>query len=242
MSYYDSKQKMRVAMCLIYLDSAPSDWLLRLRNWHIPAAVSPLHDRDTWDTDKYSITYKVDSDGDIILKDGKPVPMVDENGEIIRILRHKKGEYKKAHYHVMLAYGNSTTAKVFMRIINDIGGVVHDWDHMEVCSVPAMYRYFAHLDDKDKFQYDINDVILLGGFDPINYQTYVEKNEPFNDCLKVLKEHPEIRDYRSLAYYFKGRDNRLFYFVMNHTLALTGIFKSDQYTNTEKRKEHRKIV
>ena len=103
MSYYDPRQKMRVAMCLVYPDSAPSDWVLRLRNWHVPAVISPLHDHDTWDSDKYSIVYETDSEGDILLKDGYPVPKVDENGEVIRILRHKKGDYKKAHFHVMIS-------------------------------------------------------------------------------------------------------------------------------------------
>ena len=228
-------------MCEIYPDSAPSDWIMRLRRWHIPCAISPLHDKDTYDSDKIIICWKLNEKGEVIIKDGQPVPETDEDGNVKTILKHKCGDYKKPHFHVMIAYGNATTAKTFMKIIDDIGGVVPPWEHMEVCSVPSMYRYFAHLDDPDKHQYDIDDVILLGGFDPVNYETYMEKNKPFEDILKDLKDHPEIHDYRSLAYYYKGRDNKLFYFVMNHTMALKGIFSSDNYS-TKHSKEEKHIV
>lgn len=218
-------EKLRVAMCEIYPDSAPNDWMLRLRHWHIPAAISPLHDKDTYDSDKKTVMYKIDDKTkEPIYKNGEPVPCTDSNGEIVYEVHHVKGEYKKPHYHVMIAYGNATTPKTFMKIIDDIGGVVPPWEHMEVCSVMSMYRYFAHLDDHDKYQYDPSDIVLIGGFDPVNYQTYADKNEPFNDVLKLLKNHKEITSYRSLCEYYRGRDSRLFYFCCNHTLALNKWF------------------
>lgn len=234
---------MRVAMCEIYPESAPEDWILRLRHWHIPAACSPLHDKDTYDSDKFYYEYQRDQDGNVLLdEEGEAVPECDEDGIPIKTIVHLKGDIKKAHYHLMLVYGNATTAKTFFKIIKDIGGVVPPWEHMEVVSVPSMFRYFAHLDDPDKFQYDINDCVLFGGFDPVNYETYMEKNAPFNDVLKVLREHPEITDYRSLAYYYKGKDTKMFYFVMNHTLALKGIFGSSHYLENKGTKEQKHIV
>lgn len=218
--------KLRIAMCEVYPDSAPKDWILRLNHWHIPAAISPLHDKDTYDSDKLIPLWRVDEVGELLLdQDGNPIQATDEEGNPIMVVKHLKGDIKKPHYHVMMCYGNSTTRESFMRIIRDIGGVVPPWEHMEVLHPMSMYRYFAHMDDPDKFQYDINDCILLGGFDPINYQTYADKNEPFNDILKDLKKHPEITSYKSLCYYYRGRDNRLFYFVMNHTMALNKLFK-----------------
>lgn len=219
-------QKMRVCVCLLYPDSAPTDWILRLRHWHCPCAISPLHDKDTYDEDKMTILYKVDDLGNVILNaDGEPEPMKDENGKIMMKVWHKFGDVKKPHYHVMIAYGNSTTPQTFMKIINDIGGVIPPWDHMEVISVMSMYRYFSHLDDPDKYQYDPSDTVLLGGFDPVNYQTYKDKNEPFKDVLKLIEEHPkELTSYSNLANYLNGKDDRLFYFVMNHTVALNGLF------------------
>lgn len=218
-------EKMRVAMCEIYPDSAPDDWMLRLNHWHIPAAISPLHDKDTYDSDKKTVMWKIDDKTkEPVYENGEPVPCTDLDGNIVYEIHHLKGEIKKAHRHLMLAYGNATTPKTFMKIIDDIGGVVPPWEHMEVCSVMSMYRYFCHLDDPDKYQYDPSDIILMGGFDPVNYQTYADKNEPFNDILKLLSKHKEIRSYKSLCEYYRGRDSRLFYFCCNHTLALNKWF------------------
>lgn len=40
------EQRFRSCMCIVYPDSAPADWKDRLCDMHIPAAVSPLHDKD----------------------------------------------------------------------------------------------------------------------------------------------------------------------------------------------------
>lgn len=222
--------KLRVCVCLVYPDSAPADWMLRLRHWHVPAAISPLHDRDTYDSDKKTLKLVLDEFGNpTFTDDGEAIFEKDENGNPVYIIHHKQGDVKKAHYHVMIAYGNSTTAKTLLKIVNDIGGVVPPWDHLEVCSVNAMYRYFSHLDDPDKYQYDPSDTVLLGGFDPVNYQTYKDKNEPFKDILQLIEEHPkEISSYSNLANFLKNKDDRLFYFVMNHTLALSALFKKEK--------------
>lgn len=212
--YSNDSGKCRVAMCTVYPDSAPADWLYRLRNWHVPAAVSPLHDKDTWDSDKYE-SYIDDSTGE--LKEGALV--------------HKMGEYKKPHYHVMVAWGNSTTFSVYYRIFADIGGVVPPWDHLEVMNVNSMYRYFAHLDDPDKYQYDPDDIVLLGGFDPVNYQTYIEKNAPFLKVLDVINNSPHLHTYTELLMHLKNVDPKLFYFACNHTLTLKEVMKDRKDDN-----------
>lgn len=217
--------KLRVAMCEVYPDSAPNDWMLRLRHWHVPAAISPLHDKDVYDSDKKTVMWKLDDKTkEPIYENGEPVPCTDPDGNVVYEVHHLAGQKKKPHYHLMIAYGNATTPKTFQKIIDDIGGVVPPWEHMEVCSVMSMYRYFAHLDDPDKFQYEESDIVLIGGFDPVNYQTYADKNEPFNDILKLLHDHKEINSYKSLCYYYRGRDSRLFYFCLNHTIALKALF------------------
>ena len=38
--------RARVWACIVYPDSAPDGWLENLRAGHIPAFVSPLHDKD----------------------------------------------------------------------------------------------------------------------------------------------------------------------------------------------------
>lgn len=45
-------KRQRAFAFLLYPESAPADWLDRLRDLHVPIAVSPLHDRDVFTADK----------------------------------------------------------------------------------------------------------------------------------------------------------------------------------------------
>ena len=67
-------------LCLVYPESAPSDWKEQLKDLQVSFAISPLHDKDLWTE-----------------KDEK------ENPE------HKAGTAKKAHYHLILCYSSNKT-------------------------------------------------------------------------------------------------------------------------------------
>ena len=220
-------EKMRVAMCLIYPESAMPDWIVRLSRWHVPAAISPLHDKDVWD-DVRTPVIKTNEQGEVVYdRDGNAEFLTDEEGNYVWHYFHHKGDVKKPHHHVMISYGNATTEKVFKNIIDDIGGVIPPLEHMQVSSPYSMYRYFSHMDDPDKPQYNSADTILLGGFDPLNFETYTQKNEPVKEVLNDIKFHEnEIHSYRDLVFFYKKRSNdRLLYWVNNHTILLTKMFE-----------------
>ena len=219
-------EKMRCAMCLVYPDSAMPDWMDRLYRWHIPAAISPLHDKDTWDDVRTPVIETNEKGEPIMDKNGEAVLKVDGEGEVVFHYFHHKGDIKKPHWHVMLSYGNATTEKVFQKIIDDIGGVIPELEHMQVSSPWSMFRYFGHLDDSDKTQYDMKDCVLMGGFDPANFETYTGKNEPVKEVLGDIKYHSdEIHSYKDLVYYYKKKGNdRLLYWVNNHTILLSKMF------------------
>lgn len=42
----DKNKRERVFACIVYPDSSPSDWVDRLRDSHVEALISPLHDKD----------------------------------------------------------------------------------------------------------------------------------------------------------------------------------------------------
>lgn len=71
------------------------------------------------------------------------------------------GEEKKAHYHVMLMFEGVKTFEQATEVFDKIGGV----GCKVVQSVRAYARYLCHLDNADKFEYDVADVRQLGGAD-----------------------------------------------------------------------------
>ena len=78
----DALNRNRTWAFLVYEESVPNDWEGVLEGLHIPAAISPLHDRDVW-----------------TLEDQARNP------------EHVAGTVKKPHWHVVLYYGGKKSAK-----------------------------------------------------------------------------------------------------------------------------------
>lgn len=71
------------------------------------------------------------------------------------------GELKKPHWHVMLMYEGPKTIEQAQSVIDIIGGV-----GCEVVQSQRGYaRYLCHLDNPDKHQYSVDDVICVSGAD-----------------------------------------------------------------------------
>lgn len=77
---------------IVWPESAPERWLEMLEDTHIPAVVSPLHDRDVW-------TFE------------------DE----LRNPSHKAGTLKKPHYHVVLYYGGKKGPSQVLADVEPLG-------------------------------------------------------------------------------------------------------------------------
>lgn len=124
--------------CVVYLDSAPSNWLSIIQEAKIPVLVSPLHKDDI----------------------------------------NPGGEKKKAHHHVIAMYEGKKSEAQVREFFQSFGGV-----GLEVInSIRSYARYLCHLDNPEKAQYDVNDVLQYGGAD---YLTIIDLP---TDRLKLIKE------------------------------------------------------
>lgn len=77
---------------IIYPESTPEDFKETIASWHVPAAVSPLHDRDTW----------TESD-----KEEDPTGI--------------EGELKKPHFHVLLMFEGKKSAAQVLELAGQLG-------------------------------------------------------------------------------------------------------------------------
>ena len=71
------------------------------------------------------------------------------------------GEPKKPHYHVMVMFEGKKSDEQVKSLFDAIGGVGLE----KVESLRGMARYFCHLDNPDKAQYNPSDVIAMNGSD-----------------------------------------------------------------------------
>lgn len=71
------------------------------------------------------------------------------------------GEPKKPHYHVMIMFEGKKSFDQVQEIFNQIGGVGCEL----VNSIRGYARYLCHMDNPEKKQYNIEDVVSFGGAD-----------------------------------------------------------------------------
>lgn len=85
-------KKHRAYAFLVYPESAAGTWLDDLEQTHLPALVSPLHDKDIW-----------------------------SEADQARDATHRAGEQKKPHYHVMVIWDGPVTARNAINTLEPLG-------------------------------------------------------------------------------------------------------------------------
>lgn len=101
-------------------------------------------------------------------------------------------EKKKSHYHVLLLFEGKKSVEQVKEIFEKIDGVGCE----VVSSIRAYARYLCHLDNPEKAQYSVDDVISLGG---LNYRTIIGSMADKNKCISDMIDHINDNDLDSFA-------------------------------------------
>lgn len=72
----------------------------------------------------------------------------------------KNGILKKAHWHVVFQFSNSTTSGIVKRA----AVLTHSPGYIPLVSGSGSYQYLTHMNQKDKFQYSSDEVKIYNGF------------------------------------------------------------------------------
>lgn len=125
------------------------------------------------------------------------------------------GTPKKAHYHTLFMFEAVKTADQVEELlqnlygVSDTGSIVGVAKPMQAGDRGALVRYFAHMDNPEKAQYEISDIVGHNGADPaellrfsatethemiIAMEEYIEQNEIYEiaDFSAAIRyDHPE---------------------------------------------------
>ena len=101
-------------------------------------------------------------------------------------------EKKKPHYHILLSFEGKKSTNQVKEIFEKIGGVGCE----VVSSMRAYARYLCHLDNPEKAQYNVDNVISLGG---LNYRTIIGSMADKNKCISDMIDHINDNDLDSFA-------------------------------------------
>lgn len=112
------------------------------------------------------------------------------------------GEAKKEHYHVMIMFSGNKSHVQIKEIFDKIGGV----GAVRINDIRAYARYLCHLDSPHKAQYDISEVISMGGAD---YHGTIDlpsdKYSIIGDMLDYCYDN-EIDNYSQLLMYARNEN------------------------------------
>lgn len=115
-------------------------------------------------------------------------------------------EDKKPHHHVMVMFDGKKSQAQLQTILDSVGGVIYrnkQGDPIEIQNKVSAARYLCHMDDPQKYQYDRNDVICIGGAD---YDAIIQRSADYERTIEEMIDFVENHDVislRQLTYYAK---------------------------------------
>lgn len=96
------------------------------------------------------------------------------------------GEPKKPHFHVMVMYEGPKTKEQATEFFKSFGGVGCE----VVNSIRGYSRYLLHLDNPEKAQYKLEDVVCFGGADYMHsIGTSADKAKAIREILAWIEEN-----------------------------------------------------
>lgn len=148
------------------------------------------------------------------------------------------GEIKKPHHHIILCFNGPTAIGPVKRITDSLNAPIP----IPLESVKGAYRYFTHMDNPEKFQYQLKDIVHLNGFDPLDFIGFTssEVESLKKDLFCIIRDY-HIYEYCELidllAFQKVDIDEKkladLFYCATSNTILFNNYLKSKRYSKLD---------
>ena len=104
-------------------------------------------------------------------------------------------DFKKEHFHVILCYSGPTSFNVVKKLTDQLNQPIP----IPLEQIRGYYRYFTHMDNPEKYQYEEKDITTINGFNIADYVelTKSEVTEIKKKLQKLITE-TKIREYSDL--------------------------------------------
>lgn len=117
--------------------------------------------------------------------------------------KNPDGEIKKSHYHILLLFDGNKSYEQIKEITDSLNASVPQ----KCLSVRGQVRYFCHLDNPEKWQYDERQIITYGGIDTTDL---LKKSASYRystliDMYDFVKEN-QITEITTLLDYCRAND------------------------------------
>lgn len=145
------------------------------------------------------------------------------------------GDPKKPHWHVLLLFDGPTTFSNAKRIADAVNSPIPQ----AVGSARGMVRYMIHMDNPEKYQYSIDDIVAHGGVDVQSFFELTATNR-----LNVLKDivlyvyENHVTSFSDLVYTAISTSDDWFNIVANYNTLFLNKLVDSEWQKAQK-SEHR---
>ena len=148
------------------------------------------------------------------------------------------GEPKKAHYHTLFMFDSVKTLEqvsdFFKGVFgtSDAGSIVGVATPQKVSDRCALVRYFAHMDNPEKFQYDVNDIKGHNGADPAEVLRYNQSETlEMMSSIEQFIDDNHITEYADLCRLLRGERPEWYWLVVTrNTMHFTAYVRSCRHS------------
>lgn len=138
-------------------------------------------------------------------------------------------EEKKPHWHLLFDFG--TTKKSYNQVF-EFTRCVNSAPPKSVLCTRSMIRYFAHMDNPEKYQYPVEEIIGHGGFDVVKCIELLSsrKSVILSDILSWCDTN-DVYEFADLIRYCLATNNTDWFIVSTqyYTLAINAFLKSCRF-------------
>lgn len=144
--------------------------------------------------------------------------------------KNPDGELKKSHWHVMLMFSSNKSYAQIKEITNQLRSP----NPQKVANAKGMIRYFVHMDNPEKYQYEKNDIVSHGGADIASYlaSTTQERYELIKEMMSFINENGILEMKDLLDYAMKERFEDWFPLLCDNSAYIVDSYiKSNRHKN-----------
>lgn len=145
------------------------------------------------------------------------------------------GTIKKAHWHIILAFGSKKSYKQVKEIADKLNAPVPQKVH----NMKGQVRYLIHLDNPEKYQYSVEEVKSHGGIDVDKYfkATSSQRYEMIREMIDFVNENNILEMKDLIDYASKNRFDDWFPLLCDNSLIIMDAYiRSNRNSQTRKNK------
>lgn len=132
---------------------------------------------------------------------------------------------KKPHWHIVVTFTNVKSYEQVKEISDTINATIPQKVH----NLQGLMRYFIHLDNPEKAQYDIKDIKAVGINAELEILGQVDFNKKLkNEILEIIRGN-DITEYCDLCDFLQYEYAEHFEYATNHTLLFSSYLKSRRH-------------